>query len=118
MRWCASGALVLSDVPAAAALMGGVVLLRRGRSRAGLALLVGAAILRPINIAALGAALAWLVLIRHERRPSRAAAIAAVAAAGLFAICSPREGCAATTPSSPARAMAESRGRSSSNRRR
>jgi len=79
-----AGALVLSDVPAAAALIGGVVLLRRGRSRAGLILLVGAAILRPINIAVLGAALAWLVL-RHDRRP-RAVAIAAVAAAGLFAI--------------------------------
>ncbi len=77
-----AGALVLSDVPAAAALMGGVVLLRRGRSRAGLALLLGAAVLRPINIAVLGAALAWLVL-EHRRRPTRAAAIAAVAGAGV-----------------------------------
>lgn len=77
-----AGALVLSDVPAAAALMGGVVLLRSGRSRAGLALLVGAAVLRPINIAVLGAALAWLVL-EHRRRPTRAAAIAAVAGAGV-----------------------------------
>jgi len=80
------GALVLTDAPAAAALVGGVILLRRGRHRTGLALLLLAAILRPINIAALAAALAWLLLIHQKRRVSPAAAVTVLGALAVFAI--------------------------------
>jgi hypothetical protein len=61
-------ARVFSDVPAAAALLGGVVLLRRGRTGAGLALLALAALIRPINVAALVAAIIWLLLTRKGSR--------------------------------------------------
>ena len=79
------GGLVLSDVPAAAALMGGVVLLRRGRTRAGLALLALAAVIRPIDAVALAAAGAWLLLTHQRRRLLLAAAAAALAAIALIA---------------------------------
>jgi Glycosyltransferase family 87 len=80
------GGLVLSDVPAAAAVMGGVVLLRRGRTRAGLALLALAAVVRPVNVVALAAAIAWLLLTHRRRRLFLAAAAAALAATAVIAI--------------------------------
>ena len=66
-------------------------------SRAGLALLVVAAVLRPVNVAALAAALAWLLLVHRKRRLSRAAAITASSAQWrCLRSCSPRAASAAT----------------------
>jgi len=63
-----ASALVMSDVPSAALLAAGVVLMRRERIRAGLAALLLAALIRPIAGVALVAAVVWLV-VRLRRRP-------------------------------------------------
>jgi hypothetical protein len=78
-----NGALVLSDVPAAAALVGGIVFLRRDRTRVGVGLLVLSALIRPINVAALAAAVVW-ILLRH--RPRAALLVGTVGAIGAVMI--------------------------------
>src|SRR5207253_4054768 len=62
-------AAVLSDVPAAAALMGGIVLLRRNRLPAGVAALALAAAIRPVNLVVFGAVLVWLAVSERKRLP-------------------------------------------------
>jgi hypothetical protein len=76
-----NGALVLSDVPAAAAVMGGIVLLRRDRTRIGLGLLVLSALIRPINVAALAAVIVWLLLRHRPRAALLVVALGAISAA-------------------------------------
>jgi hypothetical protein len=76
-----NGALVLSDVPAAAALMGGIVFLRRDRTRAGFGLLVLSALLRPINVAALAAAVVWILLRQRPRAALLVGAVGAISGA-------------------------------------
>lgn len=63
-----SGSMVLSDVPAAAALVGGVLLLRRGRLAWGTGLMALAALLRPVNLVPLAAAALWLLFEHRSRR--------------------------------------------------
>jgi hypothetical protein len=77
-------AAIMSDVPAAAALMAGIVLVRRDRPVAGVAAFALAAALRPIGIAVLVAVLGWLVFSGQlAHRPAARRALAWLLAAGV-----------------------------------
>jgi hypothetical protein len=79
--------LVLSDAPAAVAVMAGIVLFRRDRWRTGLACFAVGALIRPINAAVFVAAVVWLSLTHPVGRKLLVpAAIAVAGALALFAI--------------------------------
>jgi hypothetical protein len=77
---------VLSDLPAAAALLGGILCLRRGRLAQAMAWLTLAALLRPINGVVLAAAAVWLLLQRPSRRVVLGVGALATVVAGLVAV--------------------------------
>jgi hypothetical protein len=67
------GSVIMSDIPSAFLLMGGILLLRRGRAVWGTTALVGAYALRPIYLAVLVVAVAWLFWQDRRREAWRAA---------------------------------------------
>ncbi len=80
-----NAALVMSDLPAAAAMMGGLVALRRGRLRSGIGLLFLAALIRPVYAAVVVAALVWLLVSHGQNRRVARAALAGLGALALGA---------------------------------
>jgi hypothetical protein len=79
-----NGSRVLSDVPAAAALLAGVLLLRRGRLAWGTGLVALAGLLRPVNLAPLAAVALWLLLEHRSRRVVGGLAVTGALVIGLI----------------------------------
>ncbi|MBA3364980.1 MAG: hypothetical protein H0U03_04230 [Actinobacteria bacterium] len=79
------GSVVMSDIPGTAALLGGIVLLRRDSIALGTGVLVAAYCIRTSNLAALAAAVLWLVLQRRGR-DARLSLLIAVLGGGAWSL--------------------------------